>query len=324
MTQSVSNNDDGKKNSDQPDEPNSQEDSASLTQPDNNDDNGNKSSDQAGGLHPQEDEPVERERLQTKMMNEESKLSKELAHETDELWANIYQITNAIKTLEKSVGDLAGQITKSIENVNDRFVQQENKMKELDLRLDDKVVVFSDVIREELKKHVSSQVTSINSKIADIKRNFKNKDSTSAPTSPKPQPNTDDLNSNTSRLENRIDELELRFSELNYKELQEDLSKLSDDMNIDTKAIIAIEKDHSCLLQECNDRKRELCSLGKSLTKLRNEFNSEAQQIREEVDHLQQVNEKNVKIIDGNTSRLNHLATNVLNLSTPSHQTPTY
>ena len=207
----------------------------------------------------------------------EKEVSKNNSTDIQELWSCVDHLKNAIKTIEKSVCDLSEQTTKSIEKVKDQHIMQNNKIKELDQRLDDKISVFSDTLRDELKKQLVSQASSMNNKLFDIKKNHNNLKESIASLPPPPSVVT-----NNFELSERVTELEDLVKTFDIKELKQDLNKLSDDMNIDTVSISVLEKNVQNLKDEVSDRRQEILGLDKNLARFKKELKEETRYIREE------------------------------------------
>ncbi len=90
--------------------------------------------------------------------------------EIKEIWNNINELKNAFGTIEESIADVSSRIESNSESVNDRFSQLDRKMKELEQRVEDKIVIYQAVNDEALDKRCSKITTDLNNKINSLKQ----------------------------------------------------------------------------------------------------------------------------------------------------------
>ena len=104
--------------------------------------------------------------------NDEKEVEKNIDNDENEVEKNIEQmwlktnlLENCLKTLETSLLDLIIRMDQIETSSNDKNVQLDNKLKEREKRIDDKIMFFKKDIEEEVEKKLNSIVTKMDNKI---------------------------------------------------------------------------------------------------------------------------------------------------------------
>ena len=90
--------------------------------------------------------------------------------EIKEIWNNLNEMKTAFGTIESSITDITSRIESNTESVNDRFNQADRKMRELEQRVEDKIVIYQGVNDNSLKQKCDKLTTDLNNKINSLKQ----------------------------------------------------------------------------------------------------------------------------------------------------------
>ncbi len=176
--------------------------------------------------------------------------------QASELWNNTEQIRTAVTSIESSLSTLSTRLSESIELSNDRFTKQENRIKDMDKLLDDKVSLFAKTLEDDFNKRIERLVRGTNDKVFHLKQQINScrDDITglAAKETASPDPNAG--------LCHRIDELTTRVDNINVEELKKDFTKLSDDTHIDFASLSVLERSVEKMQKESKDNDKETFS----------------------------------------------------------------
>ena len=228
----------------------------------------------------------------------------------EEVWKNIEQIQNAVQNVEKCLGDMTKNLNQSIEGIKERIVVQDNKMKEMDERIDAKISLFSETIDKDFSTKLTKLTNTTASKFSDVKQSQREFQSgiTDAISAIK-QPRKDD-----NQLDERVKSLEEALKEVNLDEVKKDLCKLSDEMDIDSASVAALEKNTSDLQKKMDDVVREMKGTEKDLRRWKTLCEERNHENCEKYQHVTRINGKHNEAIIINTKRIAEVTEMVIKL----------
>ena len=159
-------------------------------------------------------------------------VTKNLQEEVKELWANILANKTAFRTIEESIESISTRIKSNADASEMKFKDLENSIKDLDKKLDDKVLTYHQQNTNLLEKRCDKLTTDLNNKILSVKQvQTKFIDTVSQRVDeinhPDPYPN----------IEMIIKELKTKVENINLPQLEKDLSKTTDSLEDELKAI---------------------------------------------------------------------------------------
>ena len=176
------------------------------------------------------------------------------AGENEELWKSMDLLKTAVSTIDKSLLDLSSRVNTSIESKDEQLACLGKKIDDLDKRLDEKVSVFFEAFEKSLLQKHNLLEKNFNNKIHKIR-----------------EENTNLRNDMTNHMENLAnnrkvsipreseseDENEVHTTkkeiEGNINELKINLTRISDDMQIEFASLSVVEKNISSLRKENED-----------------------------------------------------------------------
>ena len=171
-----------------------------------------------------------------------------------ELWSNVEEIRNATKTIESSLSDLSTRFNECLEQTNDRFNHQENKIKDLDKRLDDKLSIFTETMEKDFSKKIGKVNTSTNDRLFNLKQQINTCSERIADFATKDTTSTD----SNDELCTKVNELAEMVEKIDIDDLKNDLTKLSDEINIDLASLSVLERNVAKLQKESEDNDKEI------------------------------------------------------------------
>ena len=219
--------------------------------------------------------------------------SKNSRKDTEEIWKNLEQMQNAVRNVEKSVGDMTKNFNQSLEKMKDRIDHQDNRIKDLDQRVDAKIAIFSETMDKDFTSRHTKLKGNTSKRIADIRQSqtiFQTSinETVSGITQPTEQEND---------LSERMRKLEAEVTLMNLDELKKDLCKLSDDMNIDSASVMVMEKNISKLQKDMNDTVQEVDAMERDLRRWKTVCQERNQDSRERYKNLTRTQEKHKETI---------------------------